>query len=189
MFFGATAMTNFLANAQIGTNYGNHLYFDLMQFSRTFQPDAKFARFVAGGMVPFGVLRLPAGYELTVFTYPEFYTAANGTATKYLNDLYAVVGCSGARCDRYFGPPERLPLTAIDQAKLMERFGWNPAVPPLPPNIREGAGAIIQPQMFYADGYESENAKAVTVRIQGAPVFPTTMTDCFYTILNAGGTG
>ena len=70
----------------------------------------------------------------------------------------------------------------------MERFGWNPAVPPLPANIND-TSSVILPQMFYADGYDSVDGKNTTVRVQGAPVFPTTMTDCFYLIQNAGGTG
>ncbi len=183
--FGGLAMLYFFANAQIQTNYGNKLYFDLLRFEGDYKPEPKFAHLVEGGCVPFGKLRTPMGFELTIFTYPEWYLSTAGVATKYMPDADVLVGCSGARCDRYFGPAEKMPLTAIQQAQLMERFGWNPAVPPLPPNIKGGAG-VIQPQMFYCDGYDGENAKTTTIRVQAAPVFPTTMTDCFYYISTVG---
>jgi hypothetical protein len=187
VLMGGTAMTYFLANAQVSTNYANHLYFDLMQFSNTFKPNPKFDRFVRAGAIPFGVLRLPSGYELTVFTYPEIYWNSAGAAAYYLNQTRAVVFCSGARCDRYFGPPEQLTLTSQDQARMMERFGFNPAAPMLPMNIQD-PGSTVLPQMFYPDAYESDSRKNMTVRVQSAPAFATTMTDAFATLVGVGTT-
>jgi len=34
--FGGTSMRYLLANAQVSTNYGNKLYFDLLQFGQDF---------------------------------------------------------------------------------------------------------------------------------------------------------
>jgi hypothetical protein len=183
--FGATTLNYFLANATIqGTTtsgYASHLYWDFVQFNMNFKPDAKFDKFVKGGLVPVGKLRTPGGFELTIFVYPQGYTAANGTFTKYLGDTLALVMSSGARADRYFGPPERLPLTASDQQRLMERFGFNPMLPPIPRNDWAADGVIV-PQMFYVDAYEDDKSKVETVRIQSAPVFVTVQTDAFATL-------
>lgn len=186
--FGATTLNYFLSNAVIqgGTvnyagGYASHIYWDFVQFNMNFKPDAKFDRFVKGGLVPVGKLRTPGGFELTIFVYPQGYTAANGTFTKYLGDTLAVVCSSQARADRYFGPPERLPLTSSDQQRLMERFGFNPMLPPIPKNDWADDGVIV-PQMFYVDAYDDDKSKVTTIRIQSAPVFPTVQTDAFATL-------
>jgi hypothetical protein len=178
--FGGDAMNYFLHNTNVYTAYAHHFYWDLIQFNAKFQPDEKFARFIEGGMIPFGQLRTPKGYSLTIFTYPEIYASANvgGTATKYFPDSGVLFAYSGARCDRYFGPPERVPITSIDAAKMMERFGFNPAVPPLPAGVM-GATDVVPPQMYYVDTYDDVTAKAVTIRVQAAPIYATTRTDCF----------
>jgi hypothetical protein len=89
------------------------------------------------------------------------------------------------RADRYFGPPERLNLTAMEMQMVMERFGFNLSVPLTPPNVM-GEGTTVLPQMFYTDYYQSNDRKHGTMRVQAAPVFPTTQTDGWVTIL-AGG--
>lgn len=193
--FGATALLYFMQNAVIqgssnapSGGYASHIYWDFVQFNMNFQPDAKFQKFIDCGFRPVGKLRTPAGFVITIFTYPEWYNdPTTGTATKYLNDQYAVVCSSMARADRYFGPPEQLPLTTPDMQKLMERFGFNPMLPPIPRN-RWGDDDVIAPQMFYLDGYENENRTVFTPRLQAAPVFPTTQTDAFVLLSNAGTT-
>jgi len=178
--FGGTAMSQFLGNSSVYTAFAHHFYWDFIQFSSSFRPDAKFDRMVAGGLIPFGQIRTPKGYSLTVFTYPEIYASANtsGVSTKYFDDTAVLVGFSGARCDRYFGPPERLPQTSIDTAKMMERFGFNPALPPLPAGV-EGATNVVPPQMYYVDAYEENVAKNLTVRVQAAPIYAPTQVDAF----------
>ena len=190
MVLGATAMSAFMFNTQIVPSTGvggaaSKIYFDYIQFSANFKADPKYDGFIKCGLIPMGKLRTPGGFDLTLFEYPEYYIAANGTATKYLNDLYAVIFCSSARADRYFGPPEQLPMTSVDQQRLVERFGFNPMLPPLPVNKFSDDGVFV-PQMLYVDGYENGNRTGFTPRIQAAPVFATTMTDAFGVILNAG---
>lgn len=187
LIVGGTANLNFLANSQVSTNYANKLYFDLLQYSLDFKPSQDMMRFVQAGFVPYGRLRTPKGYNLVIFTYPYVYDNSSGNSTKYFNDNYAMVIASGARCDRYFGPPEQIPLTAQDTAKIMERFGFNPAVPAIPVGVEQAEGTIV-PQAYYVDAFDSVDRKHVTLRTQAAPIFATTMTDCFYTISNAGGT-
>lgn len=176
--FGGTVMRYFQANAQISTNYANKLYFDLLQFGPDFQAGPEFSRFVAAGLIPYGRLRTPKGYSLTVFTYPWGYSNSSAAFTKYFDDTKVLIGSSQARADRFFGPSEQIEMTSQDQQKLMERFGFNAMVPPLPMNI-EGDGNIILPQQFYVDSYESDDRKAVALRVQAAPIFATTQTDAF----------
>lgn len=184
--FGATTLKYFLANATIQgstvAGYASHIYWDFVQFNMNFKPDPKFDKFVKGGLRPVGKLRTPQGFELTIFTYPQGYNApSTGTWTKYFGDTLAVIFSTQARCDRYVGPPEQLPLTAMDQQRLMERFGFNPLLPPIPRNDWMDTDVVV-PQMFYVDAYENANRSGVVVRVQGAPVYPTTQTDAFVTL-------
>ena len=63
----------------------------------------------------------------------------------------------------------------------MERFGFNPMLPPIPKNAWADDGVIV-PQMFYVDAYEDDKAKVETIRVQSAPVFVPVMTDAFATL-------
>jgi hypothetical protein len=179
--FGGTTMSYFLANAQVASNYANKLYFELLRFGLDERPGDGFQQFIDAGLVPYGRLKTPKGYELTIFTYPRVYALpSSGAMTKYFGDTLCLVGSTQARCDRYFGPNELLPMSQVEAAEIMERFGFNPATPILPMNIN-GANTVL-PQMFYADAYKSNDRKHITMRMQGAPVFPTTMTDAFATL-------
>jgi len=176
--FGGTTMQYFLANSQVSTNYGNKLYFDLIQFSSKFEPGPEFAKFVAAGLIPYGQLRTPKGYTLTVFTYPYVYQSYAGSITKYFPDTGCLIGSSQARADRAFGPPEAIPLTSVDMQQIMEWFGINPMSPSLPTNVLN-PGATIQPNEFYLRAQKSDDGKAVSMMIQAAPIFCTTQTDAF----------
>ena len=154
--------------------------FELIQVSTNNPVPPKFQRFVDGGLIPRGRLRTPKGYELWLFTYLDIYTSAAGAATDYLPDNKTVVAYSGARCDRYFGPPDVLPKTAQQSAWYREMFGFNMDAPPMPAGIK-GVGTLM-PAMFYNDAYGASNGKVITVRTQTAPIFATTMTDAFVTI-------
>jgi len=176
--FGGTTMRYFQANSQVSTNYANKLYFDLLQFGENFKAGPEFDRFVASGLIPYGRLRTPKGYTLTVFTYPYVYTATNGTATKYFPDTGCLIGSSQARADRAFGPAEAIPMTSIDMQQIMEWFGINPMSPAIPSNVLN-PGATIQPNEFYLRAYQSDDKKAVSMAIQAAPIFCTTQTDAW----------
>ncbi len=179
MVWGGTTMRYFLANQQVSTNYANKLYFELIRFGLDEAPSNEFQRFIAAGAIPFGRLKTPKGYEFTVFTYPRMYMSAAGVAnTKYLADTDLIMGSTEARCDRYFGPPERYEPTSVDVQRRMERYGFNPNVPPMPLNILEPDNVII-PQSFYVDDYESQDHKSTTLRVQAAPIFAPNQTDAW----------
>jgi len=145
--------------------------------------DAKFARFVAGGFIPRGLLISPEGWELCIFTYLDGYNdpTNSDTWTPYMPDDHVVIWASQARCDRYFGPPENLPMIPMREQLYREFFGFDPLAPPMPANTRE-EGGIILPEACYHDAYVSADWKRLTIRMQCAPIYATTMTDAFVTI-------
>lgn len=155
--------------------------FELIEVSTNNPVPPKFARFTDAGFIARGRLRTPKGYELWMFTYVDGYTSSAGAFTNYMPQDNVLIAYSQARCDRYFGPPETLPMTAQRAAFYQEMFGFSPMAPPMPPMIKN-EGQAINPAMFYYDAYSSPNYKEVTLRTQSAPIFATTMTDAFVTI-------
>ena len=142
-----------------------------------------YSALVAGGAIYRGYLNTPVGYGLHLFTYVDIYTDGNGNAQPYMLRDGVLLAHYGARCDRYFGPPERLPLVSTDMAWYQEMFGMNMAQPVMPAGIKNPA-ATVTPQMFYCDAYAAGDKKKVTIRTQSAPIFGTTQTDAFVTLFN-----
>lgn len=142
---------------------------------------SRFQRFIDGGMIYRGILYTAQGYRLHVFTYPEVYEDSEGAAQNYMPVDKVVITSSLARCDRYFGPPEMLPLDPLRIQWYQSMFGFSPLASVMPPNF-EATGAIIDPRMFYFDAYPSSNQKNLILRSQAAPLFPTTHTDAFVTL-------
>jgi hypothetical protein len=176
---GSEAMAAFIAHGTVQTLADNRR-FELVQVNSNPVPP-NLQRFIDAGAVPRGHLRTPNGYDLWLFSYIDVYTNSAGSPTKYMPEKDVVIGASTARCDRYFGPPERLPdIPARDQL-YQQLFGFAPGMAPMPPRIMDVARAI-SPAMFYFDAYVSDNWKRVSVRSQAAPIFATTQTDAFATL-------
>jgi hypothetical protein len=154
---------------------------EMIQVSKNHPVPDKFARFIAGGITPRGSLTTPGGRTLWMFTYDDLYVDLSDASTLYMPTGSALVCASGARCDRYFGPSELLPMDTVRSTWYQSLFGFSPAIPPMPPNIK-GMDHAINPAMFYHDAYHGGNQKGVTVRSQAAPIFSTTMTDAFVTL-------
>lgn len=138
--------------------------------------NAKYNWLVAAGFVPVSRIRTPKGNDLVLFSYPYEYTAAGGTSTPYMPVDQILFGFTGARCDRYFGPPELLPNVPARQALYSQLFGFDASGAAAAVGANDG---IINSNMFYFDAYAAANWKTVTCRIQAAPIFATTMTDAF----------
>lgn len=143
----------------------------------------KFAPFVAGGMIPRGRLRTPKGYELWLFSYIDTYQNAAGTHVKFMPADEMLICSSQARCDRYFGPSDVLPLTSAKTAWFQELLGFSLTSPPMPQNIKGSLG-LVPPAAFYHDAYEGGEGKTVTVRTQSAPIFAPVATDAFAKLEN-----
>jgi hypothetical protein len=170
----------FIDNAQVTDAADNRRFFVVNVDSRQDLP-ARFAPFVAGGMKYRAFIETEGGYQIYIFVYPEVYTAAGGTATKYIPSEEVLVASSMARCDRYFGPPERLPMTASEAQWIQQLFGFGPETAPAVPLIK-GDGHSVKPGMFFFDAYPAANKKSVTARTQSGAIFATTATDGYCVI-------
>lgn len=179
MIIGSSAVGAFVNHATVKALADNRR-FELVQVGREPVPP-KFQRFVDAGAIPRGRFQTPAGNELWLFTYLDVYTNDAGTATPYMPVDECLIAASSARCDRYFGPPEKLPSISMDDQLYQEYFGFAPGLAPMPPNIKD-AGRAISPAMFYFDAYRGGDNKRVTCRTQAAPIFATTQTDAFVTL-------
>jgi hypothetical protein len=119
---GDTAMSNFIKNTA-AIALADNRRFELLEVTTGNPVPPEFDRFVAGGLIPRGRLRTPKGFTLWLFSYVDGYENASGTFTKYIADDLVLIGSSKARCDRYFGPPERLPIDSVTRALYSEYFG------------------------------------------------------------------
>lgn len=178
MLIGGKALSALLGNSQLTSVYANKLFYDLTYFGPNFTPDGKYAKLIAGGAIPYAKLRTPRGYDITIFTYPQFYQNYAGAYTKYLTDNSAVLYSTQARADRFFGPPEAFDPTPQDIQYFMDRLGFNPQTPYLPMGVMAGDGVVI-PETHYVQLLRDSNGKVESMRIQHAPVFQPTMTDAF----------
>ena len=180
MGLGGEVMDAFIRNTTVQAVADNRR-FELIEVSTKNPVPPRYDRFVSAGWVARGRLRTPKGYNLWMFTYERTYTSNAGVPTKLMPEDQAFVCSSGARCDRYFGPPENLPMLPQRVQLYQEMFGFNPNLPPMPVNIQD-PGNIVLPSMFYCDAYVSPDWKRVTIRTQSAPIFATTQTDAFATL-------
>lgn len=178
--FGSTAMAGFRKNTQVLAEADNSGY-QVVQVSDMGPVPPRFNRFIAGGFVPQGNITTPEGHKLWLFTYTDGgYENSAGTFVNFIGVDQVLITSSEARCDRYFGPPERLPITSMDRELYLETFGISLDIPPA--GMVRSEGGIIEPQMFHADAYTSADRKRITVRTQAAPIFATTQTDAFVTL-------
>lgn len=140
---------------------------------------SKYNKFIAAGLTPHGFLTTTKGHRVWWFTYSDGYFTTGGTWTPYM-PVDEVLGCySGARCDRYFGPPERMPVTSAERQWYSEMFGFSMGGPNVPAQMVNGSN-VIMPAAFYFDAYPSEDRKKVTMRTQYAPIYCPVQTDAFY---------
>ena len=180
MILAGDTMAAFLADADVQAQADNRR-FELIHVNSQMGVPDKFSRFIENGFLPRGRLRTPAGYELWMFTYIDGYDNSSGTFVNYMPSGYVSICNSQARCDRYFGPPERLPNVPARAQLYEQMFGFSPAAAPMPPKIR-GLGTTVRAGMFHFDAYYSSDWKSATVRSQAAPIFATTQTDAFVTL-------
>jgi hypothetical protein len=132
---------------------------------------------VANGFLPVGRL-LVNGADLYLFLYVDGYTNPSDTYTLYLPLGYTVLGWTGARCDRYFGPPEVMPMGPSVKADFRSLFGFSLDSPPQAPKTKPGS--VFEPASMHYDAYPEGTQKGWVIRAQSAPIFATTMTDAFY---------
>jgi len=174
---GGSAVDLFIKDDVVQAQADNRR-FELIEVSTGNPVPERFNRFVEGGWTARGRLRTPKGYELWIFTNVDGYENDAGAFIPHMPIDKAFVASSRSRNDRYFGPPETLPMIPQRVQLYQELFGFDPGMAPMPPNVDAAAG-VINPAMFYADAYVSGDWKKVSVRTQSAPIFATTHTDSF----------
>jgi hypothetical protein len=179
VLLGKGAM-NALINDTVVQTLADNRRFKLIDVSSNPAPE-RYMRFVEGGFTARGSIMTPKGREVWLFTYDDGYTNDAGTFVDYMPTGEALFFSSRARCDRYFGPPETLPMIPQRQQLYTEMFGFSPDMTPMPPNAKAAAG-VLTPAMFYADAYVSNDWKKISLRTQSAPIFATTHTDAFVRI-------
>jgi hypothetical protein len=184
---GSDAMNNIINNT-IVKNRADNRRFELIEVGLGNPVPERFMHLIEGGASARGRMRTPAGHEIWMFTYDDYYTDEAGDPQPYLPVWAAVFGASGTRADRYFGPPERNPIRPSELQEYSEVFGFSPTALPMGVNVK-GAGSIIDPAWFYFDFYEPTDKKGITLRTQTAPIFATTQTDAWVTIDTRGGGG
>ena len=180
IMFGGSVCDVFLNDTKIKEFADIRGYSLVRAGSEMFTLPSNLQELVAAGADAIGRLTTPRGRTLYILTYDGVYTDTAGVYQNYMPLDMVLMGFYGARCDRYFGPPERLPIVSADIQLYQDMFGMNLNTPVMPANIK--GGAIITPQMFYNDAYRSNDAKKISIRTQCAPIFATTQTDAFLTM-------
>jgi hypothetical protein len=181
MFFGQDVSRVFLSDTTIQT-FADITGFNFIRFgANNFSLPANLQELVDAGATPMGMLFTPEGNLIWCFTYVHIFTDNNGITQHYMPLHSVFIAYYGARCDRYFGPPERIPVTPDDNMWYQYMFGMDMMTPVMPAKIH-GRANTINPSMFYCDAYPAGDKKKVTVRTQSAPIFGTTQTDAFFTL-------
>jgi hypothetical protein len=179
---GTGALDALIKDSTVQATADNRRY-ELIRIEQAGGVPSDLSYMVAGGFVPYGLFRTNKGYELWLFTYPEFYQNDAGTFVSYMPTDKVVVFSTNARADRYFGPSDVLPanLSPSRQQLFREFLGFDSQAAPMPAGIMN-ASAVINPAMFHFDMYTNEDFTTVTQRTECAPIFATIDTDSYCTL-------
>ena len=144
---------------------------------------SQFNVYVENGFALAGKVRTYQNRTVYLFTYDltftdDFTTPGVDTETKWMPTDKCLVFAPNARCDKLFGPPNRMPLTAQERAWFMDMFGFDMEAAPMPDNVINPSTFDMRAFYFDADG----SREAVRLYTQSAPIFPTTETDAFVTM-------
>lgn len=137
-----------------------------------------YQKFVDSGWIYIGWLLTDSGYKLNIFTTPDFTQEDNGDVIKLMDDDKALVCSTKARCDRYFGPSEMLPITPTMAREQNELFGIALSVIDTSIQIKN-KNALIRPDMFYTHAFRNQENTNATIKVQSAPIYATIHTDAF----------
>lgn len=143
---------------------------------------ANFMRYVNNGFQPRGWIETTKGRVIWLFTYELTYTddfTSVGTDTEknWVPAGKALIFHPNARCDRYFGPMDRMPILASEMQEYREMFGFDMSLQTMA-EIQNGA--VIDPRMFYT--FADRSKKVIDLTTQSSVILPTTRTDAFATL-------
>lgn len=182
ILMGTDAFADFKADSDIQADADNRRFQFVALGGTITELPTDFRKYRDNGFQARGYLETPKGRKVWIFTYDitftdDFTTPGSDVETPWMPTDKALIFHPKARCDRYFGPPDRLPVTADEIALYQDLFGFSMTAQPMPPKVQNTA--VVDARMFYSDAYRSPDKKSVVLRTQSAPIFPTTQTDAF----------
>ena len=180
---GVAGMEGLRKNTQMKSEADIRRYEFVELGERPINLPTKFQTYVDNGFALAGKVRTYQNRTVYLFTYDltftdDFTTPGTDTETKWMPTDKCLVFTPDARCDKLFGPPNRMPLTATERQWFMDMFGFDMEAAPMPDNVINPSTFDMRAFYFDADG----SREAVRLYTQSAPIFPTTETDAFVTM-------
>ena len=180
---GVAGMEGLRKNTQMKAEADIRRYEFVELGERPINLPTKFNVYVENGFALAGKVRTYQNRTVYLFTYDltftdDFTTPGTDTETKWMPTDKCLVFTPDARCDKLFGPPNRMPLTAVERSWFMDMFGFDMEAGPMPDNVINPSTFDMRAFYFDADG----SREAVRLYTQSAPIFPTTETDAFVTM-------
>jgi hypothetical protein len=179
-FAGANVLPVILNNATIQAMADNRGFQMVRAGDQNWTLPARYQRFVDAGATPIAWFMTPRGHRFYLFAYDGIVTDDNNVVVNLMPVNSFLFAYSGARCDRYFGPGEVLPVDPITAQLYQFYFGLNMMAPVIPAGVKNPNGTIT-PQMFHCDAVFDVSRKKISTRTQTAPIFATIQTDSFFT--------
>ena len=178
---GEDAMDAYLNDDKVKAYHDNRRM-DLGMVSEKVVLPPELLHFVGDGRFQLrGQVITPKGYKLYLFSYNQVYDDPDtGDPTKYMPKDNVLVASPKARCDRFFGPGQRLPDHRGRQMWMEDTFGFTSESMMLPENTPTD-NQLITPEMFHFFAYPNENETSYRMITETAPVFGTAGTDGFAT--------
>ena len=141
-----------------------------------------FMKYKDAGFNARGRLETNDGRIVWIFTYDvtfldNFTTPGTKTRTPWVPAEKALMFSPLARCDKFFGPPDRFMPTQQEIQNYRDFFGFDMGAVPVVPQVTDPG--LFDPRMFTV--YADISKKAVELTTQSAPIMPTTHTDAFVT--------
>jgi len=117
------------------------------------------------------------GRDLPIFTYNEKYQDAAKDWQPYMPVDEFLVGFSGARCDRSFGPRLTFEGNLTQERQVNELLGFESFTTPMPSNVK--SPAAFDPRMFHVDGKVNGNNDVISMRLTSGGIYTPVRTDSF----------
>lgn len=180
---GVSGMEGLRKNTQMKAEADIRRYEFVELGERPINLPSKFQIYVDNGFALAGKVRTYQNRTVYLFTYDltftdDFTTPGVDTETKWMPVDKCLVFSPDARCDKLFGPPNRIPHTSVERQWFMDMFGFDMDAAPMPDNLINPATFDMRAFYFDAEG----SREAVRLYTQSAPIFPTTETDAFVTM-------
>ena len=180
---GVSGMEGLRKNTQMKAEADIRRYEFVELGERPINLPSKFQIYIDHGFALAGKVRTYQNRTVYLFTYDltftdDFTTPGVDTETKWMPADKCLIFSPDARCDKLFGPPNRIPHTAVERQWFAETFGFDMDAGPMPDNVMNPS--TFDMRAFYFDADSSRDA--VRLYTQSAPIFPTTETDAFVTI-------